>query len=93
MFCSSRSANHLDWHAVSQRPQPQTIVYVDGFNFYYGALKGNPDLKWLDYRELASRLLRGHHVGKYPQAQRMEGLTRRNPPKRVPAGPSPSTEN
>ena len=38
-------------------------MYVDGFNFYYGALKGNPDLKWLDYRELAERLLRGHHVG------------------------------
>ena len=47
---------------MSQRPQPRTIVYVDGFNFYYGALKGNPDLKWLDYRELAVRLLRGHHV-------------------------------
>ncbi|WP_419924909.1 NYN domain-containing protein [Candidatus Poriferisocius sp.] len=47
---------------MSQRPQPQTIVNVDGFNFYYGALKGNPDLKWLDYRELAVRLLRGHHV-------------------------------
>ena len=38
-------------------------MYVDGFNFYYGALKNNPALKWLDYRELAGRLLRGHHVG------------------------------
>lgn len=48
---------------MSQQPQPRAIVYFDGFNFYYGALKGNPDLKWLDYRKLASRLLRGHHVG------------------------------
>jgi hypothetical protein len=24
-----------------------TIVYVDGFNLYYGALKGS-SLKWLD---------------------------------------------
>lgn len=38
-------------------------MYVDGFNFYYGAIKGHPELKWLDYRELASRLLRGHQVG------------------------------
>ena len=48
---------------MSQQPQPRAIVYVDGFNFYYGALKGNSDLKWLDYRKLAGRLLRGHHVG------------------------------
>ena len=48
---------------MTQRSQPRTIVYVDGFNFYYGAVKGNPDLKWLDHRELAGRLLRGHHVG------------------------------
>ena len=37
-------------------------MYVDGFNFYYGAIKGNPELKWLDYRKLASHLLRGHQV-------------------------------
>ncbi|MCQ3808694.1 MAG: hypothetical protein KTV16_15705 [Acidimicrobiia bacterium] len=48
---------------MSQSPQPRTIVYVDGFNFYYGAIKGNPELKWLDYRELATGLLRGHQVG------------------------------
>ena len=26
---------------------PRTIVYIDGFNFYYGAVKGTPH-KWLD---------------------------------------------
>ena len=26
---------------------PRTIVYVDGFNFYYGVLK-NTRYKWLD---------------------------------------------
>ncbi len=26
-----------------------TNVYVDGFNFYYGAVKGTP-YKWLDIR-------------------------------------------
>lgn len=47
---------------VSQKPQRSTIVYVDGFNFYYGALRDHPELKWLDYRKLAERLLRGHDI-------------------------------
>jgi len=33
-----------------------TIVYIDGFNFYYGALKGTGH-KWLDYEALCRRLL------------------------------------
>ena len=37
-------------------------VYVDGFNFYYGALKHRPHLKWLDYRALAQDLLGGHEI-------------------------------
>jgi uncharacterized LabA/DUF88 family protein len=32
------------------------IVYVDGFNLYYGSLKGSP-FKWLDLEALARRLL------------------------------------
>ncbi len=44
-----------------QKSQPRTIVYVDGFNFYYGALKGTA-FKWLDYRALATGLLRGHQI-------------------------------
>ncbi len=31
-------------------------VYIDGFNLYYGALKGTP-YKWLDLRALCERLL------------------------------------
>lgn len=34
----------------------RTIVYVDGFNLYYGALKGTP-YKWLDLCALFSRVL------------------------------------
>ena len=34
----------------------RTRVYVDGFNLYYGALKGSP-FKWLDPVRLAARLL------------------------------------
>lgn len=46
---------------MTQKPQPRTFVYVDGFNFYYGAVKGTT-LKWLDYRALATVLLRGHQI-------------------------------
>lgn len=46
---------------MTQEPQPRAIVYVDGFNFYYGALKGTA-FKWLDHRTLASALLRGHRI-------------------------------
>lgn len=35
----------------------RTIIYVDGFNLYYRALKGTP-YKWLNLKALASQLLR-----------------------------------
>lgn len=35
----------------------RTIVYIDGFNLYYGALKGTPH-RWLDVSELCRRMLR-----------------------------------
>lgn len=38
----------------------RTYIYVDGFNLYYGAVKGTP-YKWLDLRALFSRLLAPHH--------------------------------
>lgn len=34
----------------------RTIVYIDGFNLYFGALKGTPH-KWLDVRRMAELLL------------------------------------
>ena len=34
----------------------RTRVYVDGFNLYYGALKGTP-FKWLNPVDLARRVL------------------------------------
>jgi uncharacterized LabA/DUF88 family protein len=37
-------------------PKPKTIVYVDGFNLYYRALK-NTNFKWLDLDALFTRLL------------------------------------
>lgn len=39
----------------------RTWAYVDGFNLYYGAVKGTP-FKWLDPVELARRVLPAGHV-------------------------------
>lgn len=37
----------------------RTIVYVDGFNLYYGCLKGTPH-RWLDLEKLCRQMLRPH---------------------------------
>lgn len=41
-----------------QKPPYRTIVYIDGFNFYYGAIRGTP-WKWLDAYILFQKIL-GH---------------------------------
>jgi uncharacterized LabA/DUF88 family protein len=38
-----------------------TYVYVDGFNLYYGAVKGTP-YKWLNISELCQRLLPRNNI-------------------------------
>jgi len=38
----------------------RTYVYIDGFNFYYGAVKNTP-YKWLDFKALCQRLLAPSH--------------------------------
>jgi uncharacterized LabA/DUF88 family protein len=39
----------------------RTIVYIDGFNLYYRALKGTP-YKWLDLGMMCGKLLRRHEI-------------------------------
>jgi len=39
----------------------RTFVYVDGFNLYYGAVKGTP-FKWLNIVELAKQVLPASHI-------------------------------
>lgn len=39
----------------------KTILYVDGFNLYYGAVKGTP-FKWLNILKMAQLLLPGHDI-------------------------------
>ena len=38
----------------------RTSIYVDGFNLYYGAVKGTA-WKWLDLKSLFAKLLQPHH--------------------------------
>ncbi len=38
-----------------------TIVYIDAFNLYYGAVKGTP-YKWLDLNRLCALLLPAHRI-------------------------------
>lgn len=40
----------------------RTIIYVDGFNLYYRALKYNPQFKWLNVRALAEDVLSSNNV-------------------------------
>jgi len=40
---------------------PKTYVYIDGFNLYYGALRGTP-FRWLDLGKLCELLLPGNDV-------------------------------
>ncbi len=39
----------------SARMARRSIIYIDGFNLYYGAVKGSP-YKWLDIQRLCERL-------------------------------------
>ena len=52
-----------DLESSTTRQHGPTIVYIDGFNFYYGAVKGTP-YKWLDLEALCRRLLPRDHIVK-----------------------------
>jgi NYN domain len=41
----------------------RTNVYIDGFNLFYGCLKGSP-YKWLDIEQLCRRLLPKDHINR-----------------------------
>ena len=38
----------------------RTYIYIDGFNFYYGAVKGTSN-KWVDFKALFSNILDPRH--------------------------------
>lgn len=42
--------------APGEMPRRRCIVYIDGFNLYYGVLEPNPQWKWLDIQRLFESL-------------------------------------
>jgi len=42
---------------------PMTVAYIDGFNFYYGALKGTP-YKWIDFEAVCAQVFPDSSVDK-----------------------------
>ncbi|MEL7544640.1 MAG: hypothetical protein AAGJ70_12790 [Pseudomonadota bacterium] len=62
----------------------RTIVYADGFNLYYRCLKRRPDLRWLDLRSMASRVLqpRNRIVRVDYYTSRVSGLVHNESPRR-----------
>jgi len=44
---------------ILAKAKPRVIVYIDGFNLYYGAVRDTPSLKWLDLERFC-RHLRPH---------------------------------
>jgi len=38
----------------------RTYIYIDGFNFYYGAVKGT-SFKWIDFKAFFTCVLKSHH--------------------------------
>lgn len=45
------------------RPHKRTYIYVDGFNLFYGGLKGSR-YKWLDLRKLLERAMPKNEIEK-----------------------------
>ncbi|HKQ48367.1 MAG TPA: NYN domain-containing protein [Phycisphaerae bacterium] len=56
----------------------RSIIYIDGFNLYYGAVKGSPH-KWLDIQRMCERLRQDDEIQliRYFTA-RVDGPTRAN---------------
>jgi uncharacterized LabA/DUF88 family protein len=48
---------------MSAARRMRTNVYIDGFNLYYGCLKGTP-YRWLDIRALCEGLFPGHQLNR-----------------------------
>lgn len=46
---------------ASPKPRPRSIVYIDGFNLYYGAVKDGPN-KWLNIEKYFRMLRQGDDV-------------------------------
>ena len=44
------------------RTARQAIAYIDDFNFYYGAVRGEPQFKWLNLQAMCEAMLHPHDL-------------------------------
>lgn len=62
--CSFDSGRGASWETLRPllflRVLMRTYIYIDGFNFYYGAVKNTP-YKWLDFKSFFQKLLNPQH--------------------------------
>jgi uncharacterized LabA/DUF88 family protein len=61
---------------------PRTNVYVDGFNFFYGAAKNTP-FKWVDIAKLCAAVLPGINIGRIRYFTALVRPTPQDPSKRT----------
>ncbi len=52
----SPPSNPVAAAVIAPPPRKTSVIYVDGFNFYYGLLHQRPELKWLNLQRLAELL-------------------------------------
>jgi hypothetical protein len=57
---STQGAGPLRWPQLFMAYNMRTYIYIDGFNFYYGAVK-DTQYKWLDFKKLLQHLLNPKH--------------------------------
>jgi uncharacterized LabA/DUF88 family protein len=57
----------------------RVVVYIDGFNLYFGMTSSCPDVKWLNVEALAQNLLKSHQ--KLIAVKYFTSLVSNNPPK------------
>ncbi len=60
----------------------RTHVYIDGFNFYYGAVRGTP-FKWLDFAQLCRLLLPNDRIVKIKYFTALVNPRPKDPDQRV----------
>ena len=55
-----RVSSQIEWHSDNKK-KFKTIVYIDGFNLFYGVLRWTP-YKWLDLEKLFNKLLKNNDI-------------------------------
>jgi hypothetical protein len=52
---------HVGGYAFKESLMTETVAYIDGLNFYYGAVRNRPELKWLNPLTMLERISTGQY--------------------------------